>query len=179
MSTEFGVKHSGIAPFPPAGTREPAQRTLAAIGDVGVAVNETADRVRQASPAAFWISLLAFTALVYAASAGASWLVAEKEEAWIRILLIPLLPTVAAISAYWSRLEWKQKAGEYRAEAKQTRDALETLSFTAANAASVVRSNLLGWKNAGKDAARDAHLQEIDAAATRIDYAVRRAQLPR
>jgi HEAT repeat protein len=154
--------------------REPAQRTLSAIGDVGVAVS---DRMGQAAPARrrSWFALLSFTLLVYGLTLAAGWLVGLRDT--LALAYLPLASTLPAFAAFWFYQQWKVRAQEREAKAKAWQKALETVAYESANAANAIRANLLGMYSAHSDAARAAHLQEIDLAARRLEAVV--ARVPR
>ena len=163
-----------VPPDPPP-AREPAQRTLSAIGDVGVAVS---DRLAQARPARHrsWIALLAFTLLVYGLTVFAGWLVGLRDS--LALAYLPLASTLPAFAAFWFYQQWKLRAREREASLKATEKALETVAYESANAANAIRANLLGMCSAQDEAARAAHLEEIKLAARRIEAVVARTGSP-
>ena len=163
-----------VPPDPPP-AREPAQRTLSAIGDVGVAVS---DRLAQAPPARrrSWIALLTFTLLVYGLTLAAGWLVGLRDS--LALAYLPLASTLSAFAAFWFYQQWKLRAQEREAKAKTWQKALETVAYESANAANAIRANLLGMYSAHSDAARAAHLEEINLAARRLEAVVARAGDP-
>jgi hypothetical protein len=154
---------------PPA--REPAQRTLSAIGDVGVAVSNL-DQPRLVARRS-WLALVAFTVVVYGLTLGAGWLVGVRDT--LALAYLPLASTLAASAAFWFYQQWKLRAREREARAKAWQKALETVAYESANAANAIRANLLGMYSALSEAARAAHLEEINLAARRIEAVVARA----
>jgi hypothetical protein len=163
-----------VPPDPPP-AREPAQRTLSAIGDVGVAVSgrlAQAPRVRGRS----WLALFVFTAAVYGLALGAGWLVGLRDT--LALAYLPLVTTLPAFAAFWLYQQWKERARRRQAELKATEQALETVAYESANAANAIRANLLGMHSALSDAARAAHLEEIKLAARRIEAVVARTGSP-
>jgi hypothetical protein len=156
--------------------REPAQRTLAAIGDVGVAVSETLARSRPARRYS-WAATFAFTLAVYALALAAISLAGGRDGRGLWLLL-PLMPTMAALAAFRAYQVWRFRAEERQEKLHACRNTLESVAFECANAANAIRANLLGMESATEDALRDAHLQEIHLAARRITAVVRRADGP-
>lgn len=163
-----------VPPDPPP-AREPAQRTLSAIGDVGVAVSDAAAQARPARRRS-WIALFAFTLAVYALALGAGWLVGVRDT--LALVYLPLASTLPAFAAFWLYQEWKFRAREREAKLKASQKTLETVAYACANGANAIRANLLGMHSAHSDANRAAHLEEINLAARRIEAVVALAGEP-
>ncbi len=164
-----------VAPDPPP-AREPAQRTLSAIGDVGVAVSDALDQAPPIAARRSWAALFAFTVVVYGLTMGAGWLVGVRDT--LALVYLPLASTLAASAAFWFYQQWKLRARQREAKLKTWQKALELVAYESANAANAIRANLLGMYSAHSEAARAAHLEEINLAARRIETVVRRAGNP-
>lgn len=161
---------SAVPDPPPAS--EPAQRTLSAIGDVGVAVSEAAAQPRPLRRRS-WLALLLFTVTLYALALGAGWLVGLRDT--LALAYLPLASLLPAVAAFWLYQEWKYRAREREARLKAAQKDLEAVAYACANAANAIRANLLGLRSAHDDAARAAHLEEIRLAARRIEAVVQKA----
>jgi len=160
-----------VPPDPPP-AREPAQRALSAIGDVGVAVSAAAARPRPVRRRS-WPALFLFTLAIYALGLAAGWLVGLRDT--LALAYLPLASTLPAFALFWLYQEWKLRAREREARLKAARKELETVAYACANAANAIRANLLGLHSAHSDAARAAHLEEINLAARRIEAVVEKA----
>ncbi len=159
------------APDPPPAS-EPAQRTLSAIGDVGVAVSEAAAQPRPVRRRS-WPALVVFALVFYGLALGAGWLVGLRDT--LALAYLPLATTLPAVAVFWLYQEWKYRARERQARLQAAQKNLEAVAYACANAANAIRANLLGLRSAHDEAARAAHLEEIRLAARRIEAVVQRA----
>ncbi len=173
--SESLLRDPAAAPAAPAGAKEPAQRTLTAIGDVSVAVDATVGRVRLVGRLRLWLALVVFAVVVYGVAVAADIFLLARD--WTTVIwLLPLVPTFAAVAAYGSRLAWKRRARIEQARAKLFREALDEVSFDSANASTSAHANLLGLKTAASHEARAQHEKQIAGSIVRIDEALLRIQ---
>jgi hypothetical protein len=157
--------------------REIAQVTLSTIGDVSVAANEALTAVAAAPERTVWRPIILFGLLLYAATAGLAWLLAET-SVWIRVVVVPLVPVLAAAAAFWRRQVWKFRGKNAKARFKIWEDALDSVSHEAVNTVNAIRAQLIGFRLENPQMKAPEHLEIIDEETRRIDSIVRKAQDP-
>ena len=150
---------------------------MSAIGDVGVAAQETLGAVAEAPKDVRWRPIILLTALVYVASLGVAWLAADA-PVWVRVALIPLFPVLAAGAAIWRRQVWKFRAKDWKFKLKMWEDALDSVSHEAVNTVNAIRAQLIGFRLANPKVNFPEHLDIIEEETRRIDGVVQRTQDP-
>ena len=175
--TELANPQSATVAPPAEKKHEPAQVTLSTIGDVSVATADALAALDQPSPEKRWKAILAFVAVLYVLSAGLAWLLVDA-RAWVRMLLVPLFPVLAATAAFWWRQRWKFHAKEWQFKLKIWEDALDSLGHEAVNAVNAVRANLIGFRLANPGVSYPEHLDIIEEEAARIYSVVQKSRDP-
>lgn len=172
--TELANPQSSTVAPPAEKKPEPAQVTLSTIGDVSLATEDALVSLELPSREKRWKAILAFFAVLYISSAGLAWLLVGA-RAWVRMVLVPLFPVLAATAAFWWRQRWKFHAKEWQFKLKIWEDALDSLGHEAINAVNAIRANLIGFRLANPGVNYPEHLDIIEEEAARIENVVQKS----
>lgn len=131
--------------------RMPHQKTMSAIGDVGVAVGEMSSRPSSMSLFTNWAGVVLFFALTY---------LAGRWE--------PILAPICAALAFWSRQRWRKRVADLEVRLASNQKALTSLGHAASTAVSAIRANLIGFRMEEAPASNSPHLSEIERALDKL-----------
>lgn len=177
MADDGSRKSPASAGQPATSEQRTVQTTLSTIGDLGVASRDMFARGNEQRDSHGVLAVIVFFLLVYVLSVAVAGMTLRSSPL-VRLLLMPLAPTVCALAAFLISRVWKCRALESKSHLKIWKEALESLAHEAANAANATRANLTGFLDAHPQFKQAEHLEEIEAAVRRIGVAVQDANDP-
>lgn len=135
---------------------------------------ETHVSERRALPVRWW-AVASYGAMVYLLGVGWAWVLGAR---LVAAALLPLVPTLMATLAFWSRERWRARARQQRQDAKAWEEALATVCYEAVNAGNAIRANLIAFRLANDRVQAPEHLAVIEESLLRIGSVVQRVQDP-
>lgn len=169
---------AAAAEAPTGPRRDVAQVTLSTLGDVSVAASDALTAVAPVPKHTRWIPILLVGAATYGVSVGFAWWVLQSLSPRASFAVIPLVPVLIAMAAFWRRQRWKFRAREWQSKLKMWEEALDSLGYEAINAVNAIRANLIGFRLSNPNVLAPEHLEVIEQATRRIERAVRKSEDP-